>query len=268
VPSGKRARQQRRETAARTPPPVRSKGGGRPAAGVSRRTLVIAGAALVVVVGLGLGLGLGLRGSGGGANGSTTGASVHLAPLSTLGALKSPGPLGPPGPEGPPLEGGRSLAPAGAPSPGSSVDDIACQQGEQTLFHIHARLTIFVDGQPRSVPYGIGIANPQTEPTTRGPFVASGGCFAWLHTHAADGVIHIESPVQRTYTLGNFFDVWGQPLSATTVGPVKGHVTALYDGRVWRGNPRTIPLKAHAQIQLDVGKPLVAPVRIADWGGL
>ena len=29
----------------------------------------------------------------------------------------------------------------------------------------------------------------------------------WLHTHAADGIVHIESPVDRTYTLGNFFDV-------------------------------------------------------------
>ena len=41
-------------------------------------------------------------------------------------------------------------------------------------------------------------------------FVVGGSCFAWLHTHAADGVVHIESPTKRTYTLGNFFDVWGR----------------------------------------------------------
>jgi len=137
------------------------------------------------------------------------------------------------------------------------------------LFHIHARLTVYVDGRSRSVPYGIGIAPPlEGVNSARGPFVTGGSCFAWLHTHAADGIIHIESPVARTYTLGNFFDVWHEPLSATRVGPVRGHVTALFDGKAWRGNPRSIPLEAHAQIQLDVGRPLVAPVKISHWYGL
>jgi len=40
----------------------------------------------------------------------------------------------------------------------------------------------------------------------------------WLHTHAADGIIHTESPVERTYTLGDFFDIWGQPLGRHQVG--------------------------------------------------
>jgi hypothetical protein len=191
-----------------------------------------------------------------------------LAPLSTLGKLLSPGPLGPAGPEGPPLEHGKTLAPAGAPKPGSSVDGISCESTEQTLFHIHARLTIFVNGKAAQIPYGVGIADPIAVPAGSGRFVVRGTCFAWLHTHATDGVIHIESPVQRTFTLGNFFDVWGQPLSPTQVGPVRGHVTALFDGEVWRGNPRAIPLQAHAQIQLDVGRPLVAPVRISNWGEL
>jgi hypothetical protein len=262
MPSGKRARQQRRQ-AAKTPPPVRSKGGSFGSGfRFSRRALTIAGAALVVLVALGIGLGLAF--AGGGSNAS----SGHLAPLSTLGKLASAPPLGPTGPETAPLEGGSDLAPAGAPAPGSSVDGITCQQGEQLVFHIHARVTIFVDGKPKRVPAGVGIADPQTSPTPEGPMVAAGSCFAWLHTHAADGIVHIESPVQRTFTLGNFFDVWGQPLSPTRVGPARGHVTALFDGQVWRGDPRDIPLQAHAQIQLEVGRPLVAPVRITNWGGL
>jgi hypothetical protein len=244
---------------------VRAKGARRPPFQVSRRALGLAGAAAVVAIGLGVGLPLAL-GGGGGAGTQTV--AVHLAPLSTLGKLTSPGPLGPAGPEGPPLERGRDLAPAGAPTPGASVDGIACQGGEQVAFHIHARLTIFVDGKPVRVPAGVGIADPQAQPTGRGPFVVGGACFAWLHTHAADGIVHIESPVQRTYTLGNFFDVWGQPLSRTRVGPARGRVTALFDGKVWRGSPRGIPLEAHAQIQLEVGRPLVAPVRITKWSGL
>jgi hypothetical protein len=130
------------------------------------------------------------------------------------------------------------------------------------LFHIHAHLTVFVNGASRGIPYGVGIPGAQLTATPAGPYVAAGSCFYWLHTHAADGIIHIESPVQRTYTLGNFFDVWGQKLTRTQVGPVSGAVTALYNGQVFQGNPREIPLTKHAQIQLEVGRPLVAPVAI------
>jgi hypothetical protein len=174
-----------------------------------------------------------------------------------------------PGPEGPPIENGPDLAPASAPARGASVDGIRCQGSEQVLFHIHARLTIYVDGSSRKVPYGVGIGSPRRlAGTPRGSFVVGGACFAWLHTHAADGIIHIESPVQRTFTLGDFFDVWKQPLGATRAGPAKGTVTAFVDGKVWHANPRSIPLKAHAQIQLDVGRPLVEPMRISNWYGL
>ena len=144
-----------------------------------------------------------------------------------------------------------------------------CQQNEQVLFHIHAHLTIFVDGKARSVPYGVGIGPPLSgETTPAGAFVTSGSCFSWLHTHAADGIIHIESPVQRTYKLGNFFDVWGQPLGASRAGPARGTVTAFVDGFPYRGNPRQIPLLADSQIQLDIGTPLIAPEHITFPPGL
>jgi hypothetical protein len=266
MPSGKRAKQQRRAAAAsggQTPPPVRSRGGGSRTFGLSKRTFVIAGVALVGLIALGVGLPLAFTG-GAGAHPPAAGT----APLTTLGRLRPAPPLGPPGPETSPIESGPKLAPAGSLPPGASIDGIQCQRGEQVALHIHARLTIFVDGHPKSVPYGIGILDPQTAPTGVGPFVVGGACFSWLHTHAADGIIHIESPVQRVYTLGNFFDIWGQPLSKTQVGPAKGNVTALVDGKVWVGDPGDIPLNAHSQIQLEVGKPLVAPVHITNWGGL
>jgi hypothetical protein len=241
---------------------VRSKGGGRRPFSLSRRTVLIAAVVLLVVIGLGVGLPLAFHSS-------ASAGPARFAPLSTLGPLKSPGPLGPSGPEVPPLEKGPNLAPTGAPQPGQSVDGITCEvSGEQVAFHHHSRLTIFVNGQQRTVPYGVGIADPQLQPGVGVPFVDNGACFSWLHTHAADGIIHIESPRPRAFTLGNFFDVWGQPLSATQVGPAKGKVTALYNGKVWLGNPRDIPLREHSQIQLEVGKPLVGPVRITNWGQL
>jgi hypothetical protein len=139
--------------------------------------------------------------------------------------------------------------PAGAP-----VDGIHADTLERVRFHIHAHLQIYVDGQQRIVPGGIGIVPPYTVQTTPdGPFVAAGAAFYWLHTHDATGVIHIESPVRRTYTLGEFFDVWGQPLGPDQVGPAHGRVTALVNGVRVPGDPRHIPLGAHDVLQLAVG---------------
>ena len=148
-----------------------------------------------------------------------------------------------------------TAAPNGAPGAptGQAVDGIQCQTSEQVAYHIHAHLAIFANGQPRAVPLGIGIPNAQTENTPAGPFAVSGSCFYWLHSHATDGVVHIESPDQRTYTLGNWFDIWGQPLSTTQVAGASGTVIAYVNGQRYTGDPRSIPLTAHAVIQLDVG---------------
>ncbi len=202
-------------------------------------------------------------------SGSAGSAALPLAPLSTAGRFQPTAPTGPVGPEGVPIPNARMLAPPGVLANGEQIDGITCQAGEQVLFHIHAHLTIFVRGAPRRVPAGIGIAPPyQVEQTSAGAFIARATCFMWLHTHSADGIIHTESPVERTYTLGNFFDVWGQSLGRRRLGPARGPVTALFDGRVFTGNPRRIPLLPHAQIQLEVGRPLVAPERITFPPGL
>ena len=193
---------------------------------------------------------------------------LPLASLATLGALQPPGASGPLGPERVPLPQAPILAGTGTAASGGAVDGIECNAGEQTLFHIHAPLAIYVDGRARAMPYGIGIPGARAEPILGAPFVTTGDCFYWLHTHAADGIIHIESPVARVYTLGDFFDVWGQPLTRRRVGPARGPVTALYNGRVFEGDPRSIPLNRHAQIQLDVGRPLVGPGTITFPEGL
>jgi hypothetical protein len=202
-------------------------------------------------------------------NGGADSAPLSLTALSTLGHLRPSPAAGPPGPEGVPIPEGRALAGTRLLTTGEQIDHFACQAGEQVYLHIHAHLTIFVRGVPRQVPAGIGIAPPyEVEPTPRGAFVAGASCFMSLHTHSADGIIHTESPIKRTYTLGEFFDIWGQPLSRRQLGPTSGQVTALFNGRVFTGNPRQIPLLAHAQIQLEVGRPLVAPQKIVFPSGL
>jgi hypothetical protein len=148
----------------------------------------------------------------------------------------------------------RSSTPAKAvtgPATGATVDGIKCQTNEQAVFHIHSHLAIFDNGAQQTVPHGIGIPGPQT---VQNGFVSSGKCFYWLHTHDATGVIHIESPVQRTYTLGQFFDIWGRKLSSDQVGSAKGQVTAYVNGKRYSGDPRSIKLGSREAIQLDVGK--------------
>jgi hypothetical protein len=239
-----------------------------------RRRLRLAawgGGAAVVVAGAGLGIGLSLSGSSP-ASGSSTGAGSVAAggasygPLSSLGPLTAAPAAGSPGPENVPIPSASALAGTSAATAGQAIDGIGCNTSEQTVFHIHTHLTIFVNGQQRQVPAGVGIPGAVAQQTQAGPFVESGSCFYWLHTHAADGIIHIESPVQRTYTLGEFFDEWGQPLGPSQVGPAHGKVTVIVNGQVFKGNPRDAPLGSHENLQVEVGAPLVAPETI-NWSG-
>jgi len=146
------------------------------------------------------------------------------------------------------------LANTASQATGDAVDGVQSNSNEQVLFHVHAHLAMYVNGTPKLLPYGVGIVPPyQLQQTPNGPFVASGTKFYWLHTHDETGVIHIESPVQRTFTLGNFFDLWHQTLSTNQIGPNKGKITAFVNGKAYAGNPRDIPLTAHNVIQLDLG---------------
>lgn len=165
--------------------------------------------------------------------------------------------------EGVPLEVGPFIAPADTTQT-APVDGIRCGRIEQLAYHIHAHLAVFVNGRLYALPGGIGIPGSTTEQTTEGPVAAGGQCFYWLHTHSSDGVIHIESPVQRVYTLGNFFDVWHQPLSANQVGDVHGKISAFFNGKLWKKSLRAIPLLPHADIQFNIGEPAPPLVKI-NW---
>jgi hypothetical protein len=222
--------------------------------------------AIVVLAAVSVGVGLNARSTEAASNRPAAAQPLPLESVAALGRLAPPGYAGAIGPEGLPIAVGPTLAPPD--TTGRAIDGIGCSTGEQVAYHIHIHLTVFVNGVAEEVPAAVGIANPEAQSTPQGPFIGSGSCFYWLHTHAADGIIHVESPVRATYNLGQFFDIWGEPLNADKVGPAAGAVTAFYNGQHWTGNPRDIPLNAHAQIQLDVGSPLVAPESIRFPNGL
>lgn len=131
------------------------------------------------------------------------------------------------------------LAPTGPTDEGDTVNGVKCETSERLAYHIHAHLSVYVDGTPRSIPADVGIFD--------------NSCIYWLHTHDDTGIVHIESPDERVYTVGDFFAVWHQPLSNDQVGPAKGPVTAWVDGKRYKGDVAEIPMELHSVIQLDVG---------------
>jgi hypothetical protein len=121
-----------------------------------------------------------------------------------------------------------------------------------TVFHIHANLRVYTDGKKQPVPANIGI-DQETQ------FITS------LHTHAADGVIHMESVQPYPFKLGQFFQTWGVPFSATQIGSYhvgKGLALQTWvNGKQIKGDPAAYVMKAHDRIVVGFGKPGSFPTK-------
>ncbi len=119
---------------------------------------------------------------------------------------------------------------------------------EALQVHIHGHLDIYVDGKHVTVPQYVGI-NP----------VPGQVFFAPLHTHDTSGIIHVESPTEYDYTLGQFFGIWGLRLSKTCIGGLcNGHGKQLrvwVNGHSFAGDPTRIVLRAHDAIAIVYGTP-------------
>jgi hypothetical protein len=137
------------------------------------------------------------------------------------------------------------------------VDNVYCDTQEQNAFHIHAHLTMYINGQALPLPAQIGIAGDQS-------------CLYWLHTHDTTGVIHIEAPANHSFTLGNFLDEW------STVFPTLGYPSQLdqtgwqvyVNGKPYTGDFHKIPLAAHALVTLMYNSPQAVPDTTYQWNGL
>jgi hypothetical protein len=134
---------------------------------------------------------------------------------------------------------------------------------EQLAYHIHMHVEVFIDGTAEPVPAGVGINNV-------GP--SSQQFITVLHTHDTSGIIHVESPVQRAYTLGQFFDVWGVQFSSTCVGGYctsgNKQVRVFLNGKPYAGDPRGLLLKQHEEIVVTYGTKTELPTPIpSDYSG-
>ena len=139
------------------------------------------------------------------------------------------------------------------------IAGISCDHMEGQRLHIHQHLVIFDHGKDVPIPANVG-QRPASS------------CLYWVHTHTPDGIIHIEAPRDRTFTLGDFFAIWGQPLSRTDVASAhlaKGTPMRVWvNGKVYRRNPAAIRLNAHTDIVIEAGPPFTKPPRFTSWNGL
>src|SRR5271165_721352 len=105
-------------------------------------------------------------------------------------------------------------------TPGGLRFPFSCLPSESLFLHIHPYLRIIVNGQNISIPGAIGIQNAVPEGSSTWGEVYGGGsasCFEPVHTHDASGILHIESPTNTNYTLGDFFTIWNQTYSYALV---------------------------------------------------
>ena len=143
--------------------------------------------------------------------------------------------------------------------PADPIAGISCDAMEGQRMHIHQHLVILDRGKAVAIPQDVG--QRPAKP-----------CLYWLHTHTPDGIVHIEAPLDRKFTLGDFFQIWGQPLSrtqASTANAPKGTVLTVWvNGVRYTGDPRKIDLVAHADIVIQAGKPNGKPIAFTTWGTL
>jgi hypothetical protein len=130
------------------------------------------------------------------------------------------------------------------------IDGIECLGAEQLAFHIHTKFNITINNGSYPIPAGIGIIPAK--------------CIYWLHTHDNSGIIHIESPIKKGFTLGQFLQIWNNFNSTDTLvqditnNSINGTWTVYINGTQMNNNNnldyRNIELKDGEQISLVISR--------------
>lgn len=142
---------------------------------------------------------------------------------------------------------------------GQPINGVSCDAMEGQRLHIHQHLTILDHGKAVAIPPDVGQV-----PARR--------CLYWLHTHTPDGIIHIEAPLNRSFTLGDFFAIWGQPLSQTEAASARAgkgqRLKVWVNDKPYTGDPRAIKLDPHTDIAIEAGPPFPKVPLFTKWGPL
>jgi len=116
-----------------------------------------------------------------------------------------------------------------------------------------AHVEVFAAGHVVQVPAGIGFAPPLVRD---GAYVSAGECVYPMRTLEPTGLVLLGAGTTRT--VGQFFDLWGQPLTrrrvaAFSAGAGQG-VSVFINGVPWRESPDAAPVSPGTQITIEVGR--------------
>jgi hypothetical protein len=132
---------------------------------------------------------------------------------------------------------------------GQDIDGFKCILTPSHQFARYAHVSIIQNGEALAVPGNIG-ASPQ----------GNTHCFYELHTHNQSGKVHVTpDPTDGTFTLGQFFKIWQQPLSETNVAGISGLPVKIFitDGttttEVAAADWSNIELKDHREVTISLG---------------
>jgi hypothetical protein len=124
---------------------------------------------------------------------------------------------------------------------------------EGAALHIHQHLDIYINGKPTPIPAGIGINE-------------EAGFISPIHVHDDTGIVHVESPTVQTFTLGQFFDIWGVKFTQDSIGGYSSQADKILklflNGKLYSGDPRMLALDSHQEIVIAYGtdKELPNPI--------
>jgi hypothetical protein len=123
---------------------------------------------------------------------------------------------------------------------GRALGNLRCV-GIARLQRVHVEL--FAERRVVIVPAGIGVSRARA-------------CTYPVRTLDPTGVVEFDAA--KRLTVGTLFRIWGRRLAPDRLLSFAGRVRAYVGGTRWREPVRTIPLRRHAEIVLEVG-PHVAP---------
>lgn len=135
---------------------------------------------------------------------------------------------------------------------GSPIGEFTCVVNPPQTFELHAHLSILVNNEPQAIPHYLGAAP-----------AGDTHCFYQIHADDSSGRIHVTpAAAGSTYTLGQLFEIWGQPLTNTNVAGIEGLPIEVYvtdNGTVTKVEDTewsSIELKSHREITIEAGTPL------------
>jgi hypothetical protein len=139
-------------------------------------------------------------------------------------------------------EGNTSMGGQGQP-----IGPMQCLESQPVAYHVHTHVSIYLNGEQLAIPTHAGFVEGTTN-----------DCHYPLHTHDWSGLVHVHGTAAGTFTLGQFFSIWGQPLSSTDVAglvgmPVRVFVTENGVATENTGDWSAIELTSRRHITIQVG---------------